>query len=321
MPGYGPDPGGGGDTSALALEAGGNLADVKTATETTATETGTMDTAIGTVSDAKVETDAAGSLSAKMRGMVSRLAELITQLGSVGAAADADGTIHAQLRYIAENPGSVSTVTANAGTDLNTSALALENGGVLDDIATDAAAMETLLGTIDADTGAISTVSGTTADAAVSTDTTGTISGKLRGLVKLFAAAFGSVGAAADVDGVVHGQLRYIGEALDSVVSPLLGLDKTSYGNVTDVATDQISLSSDASAATGATIAAGLYIITSNVDCHIETGASPVATAAHDALWAKTYRYLYVASALKVAAIVDTSGDTGTVTINLLKAD
>lgn len=47
------------------------------------------------------------------------------------------------------------TVTANAGTNLNTSALALETGGNLAAIATDAAAIETLLGTIDADTSAL----------------------------------------------------------------------------------------------------------------------------------------------------------------------
>lgn len=47
------------------------------------------------------------------------------------------------------------TVTANAGTNLNTSALALEAGGNLAAIATDAAAIEVLLGTIDADTSAL----------------------------------------------------------------------------------------------------------------------------------------------------------------------
>jgi hypothetical protein len=47
------------------------------------------------------------------------------------------------------------TVAANAGTNLNTSALALEAGGNLAAIATDAAAIEVLLGTIDTDTSAL----------------------------------------------------------------------------------------------------------------------------------------------------------------------
>lgn len=53
-------------------------------------------------------------------------------------------------------------VVASAGTNLNTSALALESGGNLAALVTDAAAIETLLTTIDTDTGAIAgAVSGT----------------------------------------------------------------------------------------------------------------------------------------------------------------
>ena len=56
------------------------------------------------------------------------------------------------------------TITANAGTNLNTSALALESGGNL---------------------AAVASVGGSTADVAVTADATGTLSSKLRGLVKM----------------------------------------------------------------------------------------------------------------------------------------
>lgn len=58
------------------------------------------------------------------------------------------------------------SITANAGTNLNTSALALESGGNLASIASGV---------------------GTQSDVAVTSDTTGTLSSKLRGLVKMFA--------------------------------------------------------------------------------------------------------------------------------------
>ena len=57
---------------------------------------------------------------------------------------------------------------------------------------------------------------GITTGAAVVTDAAGTIQQYLRGLVSLTVSHFGAVGAAADVDGVVHGQLRYIGEAAET---------------------------------------------------------------------------------------------------------
>ncbi len=61
------------------------------------------------------------------------------------------------------------TVTANAGTNLNTSALALESGGHL--------------ATIDASTAATAAVEGSTAGAKVITDANGTIQQYLRGLI------------------------------------------------------------------------------------------------------------------------------------------
>lgn len=72
--------------------------------------------------------------------------------------------------------GTPMPVTANAGTNLNTSALALESGGNL---------------------AATAAVAGTTAGAAVVTDANGTLQQYLRGLVKLFASiTFGTYGTA-----------------------------------------------------------------------------------------------------------------------------
>lgn len=86
---------------------------------------------------------------------------------NTGAVVISSGTITSITNSVtvADGGGSLTvdgTVTANAGTNLNTSALALETGGNLAAIATDAAAIEVLLGTIDADTSSLAgAVSGT----------------------------------------------------------------------------------------------------------------------------------------------------------------
>jgi len=139
----------------FALESGGNLADAASG--------------IGAPGDAKVDTDAAGSLSAKLRGVVSRLGELIALLpSSIGqkAAAGSLSVIEASDTTLAKESGGnldtiagdttsldgkvtacdtssiAGTVTANAGTNLNTSALALESGGNLDTIAGDTTSLD-----------------------------------------------------------------------------------------------------------------------------------------------------------------------------------
>ena len=116
-----------------------------------------------------------------------------------------------------------------------------------------------------------------------------------------------------------------IGDAARVVVDPVaaaasLGIDKTSFA-ATDVADESIALSTNNSTATSGTVAAGLYAICGNVDCHYETAAAPTATRTHKLLPAGACKYLYVASAQKIAAIVATDGETGVVTIEQLVAD
>jgi len=92
------------------------------------------------------------------------------------------------------------TVTANAGTNLNTSLLALEAGGHL--------------ATIDTSTAASAAVEGTTAGAAVITDANGTIQQYLRGLIKLAITAGGflvtaTLGAGSALIGLVGRKFTY----------------------------------------------------------------------------------------------------------------
>lgn len=70
---------------------------------------------------------------------------------------------------------------------------------------------------------------------------------------------------------------------------------------------------SNASNASSA-LSAGLYIITSNVDCTFLQGSAPTALTTSRKLWANTYRYLSVQdTSNKVAGIVATG--TGTLSI------
>lgn len=87
-------------------------------------------------------------------------------------ASNLNATVVGNGTFAAQVTGSV---TANAGTNLNTSLLALETGGNLATIKTDA--------------DAISAVLGTTTGAAVITDANGTVQQYLRGLIKLFITA------------------------------------------------------------------------------------------------------------------------------------
>jgi len=105
-----------------------------------------------------------------------------TQFGAVGAAASATGGVHAQLRSIADNTDTLPTTIGRlaAASSLST-ALSTEDAAKVPalGVAASAAASPVVLASDDAQLGA--------------------------------------VGAAADVDGHVHGQLRSIGEAVEII--------------------------------------------------------------------------------------------------------
>ena len=184
------------NTSALALESGGNLAAVASVG--------------GSTADVAVTADATGTLSSKLRGLVKMISDVwdgtnhwlkvsiqnatmaVTQSGTWTVqpgntpntvAWKVDGSAVTQpvsgtfwqatqpvsgTFWQATQPVSLASVPShpvtNAGTNLNTSALALESGGNL---------------------AAVASVGGSTADVAVTADATGTLSSKLRGLVKM----------------------------------------------------------------------------------------------------------------------------------------
>lgn len=104
----------------------------------------------------------------------------------------------------------------------------------------------------------------------------------------------------------------------------ITGLQGSEYEQTCDSGpADQITIADDNSTQNGggAALAAGLYLITSDIDVAFLTGTNPTVTAATGhKLWSKTYRWLKLTTAQKVAAIVITSGDTGTVSIELIKA-
>src|SRR6266480_3957640 len=100
-------------TAALALETGGNLAASKT-------DLDAINTAIGAISDVAYSGSGNGTEIALLKKIVAELAATLTISGSV---------------------------TANAGTNLNTSSLALETGGNLASAKTDLDAINTAVGT------------------------------------------------------------------------------------------------------------------------------------------------------------------------------
>lgn len=84
--------------------------------------------------------------------------------------------------------------------------------------------------------------------------------------------SLGAVGAAADADGVLHGQLRYANDDLDTIAGDTTSLD----GKVPDIAgqtfdatalVDQLALTT--SADKSAQLSNGVYRIESDVDCYI----------------------------------------------------
>ncbi len=116
------------------------------------------------------------------------------------------------------------------------------------------AAGNTLLGTIDADTSNIP-AQGTAAMAGATPVTLATDDTQ-----------YGAVGAVADVDGNVHGQLRFIGEAVDTLEAATLPTEGTT-----------VDVDFDASVASAAVVAAGGVKLVATEDCYYVWGAGPTA--------------------------------------------
>jgi hypothetical protein len=158
----------------------------------------------GAVADVAVSGDTAGSHSAKLRGMNKRL-------GSNADAADVDGTQAGQLRYIGEQLDGTLTGTLDDGTTTVIRALVSPNDA------------QPLADYFDA-TEQLSPLY--VADAALALDNE-PIADVMAAFYDKHVADWGAVGAAADVDGVAHGQLRFIGEAVDGLEADLADLADT----------------------------------------------------------------------------------------------
>jgi len=146
--------------------------------------------------------------------------------GDVGALAlDADGAVH-----IADGGNAITidgTVTANLGTTDNAVLDAIAASLAIVDDWDDSNYANVNLNVAGSDIAAnAGTMSATTPRVTIATDDT----------------HFGAVGAAADVDGVVHGQLRYIGAGVDTLETTLSNIetaiqiiddwDDSNYANV-----------------------------------------------------------------------------------------
>lgn len=151
-----------------------------------------------------------------------------TQFGAVGAAADPDGNVHGQLRSIAEaveimdywdesDRAKVNPIVGQAGVAANAGAADAITQRVI--LATDDPAVA-LLATIDADT---RTIAGDTTSIDNKTPALGSAAMAASTPVTMATddVHFGAVGAAADPDGVIHGQLRSIAENTDALPAAL----------------------------------------------------------------------------------------------------
>lgn len=160
----------------------------------------------------------------------------------VNAYFDATGHQHVKVDGTATVSG---TVTANAGTNLNTSALALEAGGNLATIAGDTTSLDGKVtacntGAVVISSGTVTTVSTVTSVTAIANalpagdnnignvDIVSLPAGNLGAQAKAASLSttiatddthFGTVGTASDIDGVVHGQLRYMADQLVTIDS------------------------------------------------------------------------------------------------------
>jgi hypothetical protein len=189
------------------------------------------------------------------------------------------------------NTGAIAgAVTANAGTNLNTSALATEAGN---------------LATIAGDT--------TSLDGKVTVCNTGAIAGAVTANAgtnlntSALATEAGNLATIAGDTTSVDGKIPAKGQAAASASMPTV--EATSYqpGSVAPV---EIAIT-NANSTQSAALTTGLYIITADIDVAFIVAANPTATASSRKLWAWTYRWLHIDVASdKVAAIrlVLTSG-------------
>lgn len=129
-----------------------------------------------------------------------------TPTASAGFITELNGTIKLDNRFavkqfkaIKKSGGSAATLEVSYGPVKMVVPSSSSGGGGGDASAANQVTQTGILTTIDADTGNIATVQGATTDAAVDTNTTGTISGKLRGLVKILASVWDSVNSRLNV--------------------------------------------------------------------------------------------------------------------------
>ncbi len=260
------------------------------------------DTTQGTTTDAAVVTDANGTVSAKLRGLVKLLASVISGSKLQIRALTSVDVVTAQAQDGAGN--ALTSTGAALDVNLKTSALggALEAGGNL---------------------AAVAAVEGTTSDAGVVTNANGTVSAKLRGLVTLLASVISSsklqTRALTSVDVVTVIAQDGSGNALTSTSSALDVNAKTIATAALPAVTPGTSVKqafTGTSAQTSA-LTATLVRVVGTTDCHLAFGSSPTAIADGTCVFlpASTPEYFKVTSGNKIAVIQDAAAGNLFITI------
>lgn len=135
-------------------------------------------------------------------------------------------------------------------------------------------ATQTLLGTIDGHVDGVEGVLGTTADAAVDTDTTGSASGKLRGIVKLLVNLLSRWPAALGA----NGGLKIEGVASGTVV-PVSVASNTTAGTATSTADNTVTNASEEVLAANANRKAAIIQVVSGGNARVRLDGGTATTS------------------------------------------
>jgi|GEM_PF-1319682 len=239
----------------------------------------------GATTDAAVTTNASGTISGKLRGvvvhLVTALANWTTLLGRLPAALTASGNLKVSVEEGGAGGGAVTVADGadvNAGTTTDAAVTTDANGTLSAKVRGLVTLFGTLLGRLPAALtasgnlkvsveeggaggGAVTVAdgadvnAGTTTDAAVTTDASGTVSGKLRGLVTLFATLLGRLPAALTASGNLKVSVEE-GGAGGGAVTVADGAD-VAEGTTTDAAASS-AVAEDATARTGISLWKGI---------------------------------------------------------------
>ena len=199
---------------------------------------------------------------------------LHTSLGAVGATADPDGVIHGQLRSIAENTDTLPTALGVAASAASLPIVLANDDAHLGSVG----AAADVDGHIHGQLRYVGEALGVTTGSAISADGDATLQQYARSLFKEFLAHLGAVGAAADADGVLHGQLYYLNGKLDALATDMAKLEARIAQPNMLVAPSSIAIDTTTARVSGLTVGT-TYMVYTSAPCFIEVGPDNVEAA------------------------------------------